>query len=258
MHRRMLMKIGGKAFDDRKGFIELAEAIKENPGVAFILVHGGGAEISQALKTAGRPTHFVDGIRVTQAEDVAIVEKVLAEVNARIADSLEDAGVSCQRLSGKTEALLLVEPLRRQGQDFGFVGEIKKVNPAPILNSLARRQVPVVSPVSIGEDGGTYNVNADSAAAALAIASECTDLLYFTDVTGVQIDGELCPLLSIQQARQFIAEGKIKGGMIAKLESAFEALSGKVPRVHILKWQGQQTLQQLVSDGPLERTTLHV
>jgi len=253
----MLMKIGGKAFDDRKGFIELAGAIKENPAVDFIIVHGGGAEISQALKAAGRPTHFVDGIRVTQAEDVVIVEGVLAEVNARIAGSLKDGGVSCQRLSGKTEALLLVEPMRREGQDFGFVGEIQKVNPAPVLTSLARRQVPVVSPVSIGEDGGTYNVNADSAAAALAIASECTDLLYFTDVPGVQIDGALCPLLSVREAREFIVDGKIRGGMIAKLESAFEALNGKVPRVHILKWQGQQTLQQLVGDGPLEKTTLH-
>jgi acetylglutamate kinase len=117
--------------------------------------------------------------------------------------------------------------------------------------------VPVVSPVSIGEDGGTYNVNADSAAAALAIASECTDLLYFTDVTGVQIDGTLRPLLSIEEARRFIADGKIKGGMVAKLESAFEALSGKVPRVHILKWQGPETMWELVSGGPLERTTLH-
>ena len=257
MNRRMLMKIGGKAFDDRKGFLELAGAIKENPAVEFIIVHGGGAEISQALQAAGRPTHFVDGIRVTQAEDVAIVEKVLADINARIADSLKAIGVSCRQLSGKTESLLLVEPMRRRGQDFGYVGEIKKVNPAPILASLESRRVPIVSPISIGEDGSTYNVNADSAAAALAIASACTDLLYFTDVTGVQIDGALCPLLSLQEARQFIVDGKIKGGMIAKLESAFEALSGKVPRVHILKWQGQQTLQQLVGDGPLERTTLH-
>jgi acetylglutamate kinase len=257
MKRRMLMKIGGKAFDDRKGFIELADAIKENPTVDFIMVHGGGAEISQALQAAGRPTHFVDGIRVTQAEDVAIVEKVLAEVNARIAGYLEEGGVSCRRLSGKSESLLVVEPLKRGGQDFGFVGEIKEVNPAPILISLADGRVPVVSPVSICEDGGTYNVNADSAAAALAIASECTDLLYFTDVTGVQIDGALRPLLSIGEARRFIADGKIKGGMVAKLESAFEALSGKVPRVHILKWQGPETMRELVSGGPLERTTLH-
>ena len=173
----MLMKIGGKAFDDRKGFMELAGAIKENHAVDFIIVHGGGAEISQALQAAGRPTHFVDGIRVTRAEDVAIVERVLTDVNSRIAGYLEEGGVSCGRLSGKTDSLLLVEPLKRGGQDFGFVGEIKKVNPAPIVSSLANQQVPVVSPVSVGEDGGTYNVNADSAAAALAIASECTDLL---------------------------------------------------------------------------------
>jgi acetylglutamate kinase len=258
MKRRMLMKIGGKAFDDRKGFIELADAIRENNGVDFIIVHGGGAEISQALQTAGRPTHFVDGIRVTRAEDVAIVEKVLAQVNGRIAGYLEEGGVSCRRLSGMTESLLLVEPLKRGEQDFGFVGAIKKVNQAPIVSSLAKGQVPVVSPVSVGEDGSAYNVNADSAAAALAMASDCTDLLFFTDVTGVQIDGELRPLLSLEEARQFIATGRIKGGMVAKLESAFEALNGKVPRVHILKWQGPETLRALVNERPLERTTLHV
>jgi acetylglutamate kinase len=258
MKRRMLMKIGGKAFDDQKGFMELAAAIKENHAVDFIIVHGGGAEISQALQAAGRPTHFIDGIRVTRAEDVAIVERVLTDVNARIAGYLEEGGVSCGRLSGKTDSLLLVEPLKRGGQDFGFVGEIKKVNPAPIVSIFANHQVPVVSPVSVGEDGGTYNVNADSAAAALAIASECTDLLFFTDVPGVQIDGELRPLLSMEDAQRFIAEGKIKGGMIAKLESAFEALNGKVPRVHVLKWQGPETLQALVNEKPFERTTLHV
>lgn len=257
MKRRMLMKIGGKAFDDRQGFIELAGAIKENPAVDFIIVHGGGAEISQALQAAGRPTHFVDGIRVTRAEDVAVVEKVLADVNGRIAGYLEEGGVACGRLSGKTDSLLLVEPLKRGGQDYGFVGEIKKVNPAPIVSNLSHRRVPVVSPISVGEDGGTYNVNADSAAAALAIASQCTDLLYFTDVTGVQIDGRHCPVLSIREARQFIADGQIKGGMVAKLESAFEALNGKVPRVHILRWQGRETLRQLAGEGPVERTTLH-
>ena len=258
MSVRVLMKIGGRAFEDREGFQELANAIQENPSVEFVIVHGGGAEISQALKAAGRQTHFVDGIRVTGAEDVAIVEDVLAQVNARIAGMLNDFGVACRRLSGKTESMLVVRPLRGRGQDYGFVGEIRHVDPAPILSSLAALQVPVVSPISIGEDGHTYNVNADSAAAALAIAARCTDLLFFTDVPGVQIDGELRSELAMPEARRLIAEGKIQGGMVAKLESAFTALQGEVPRVHILKWQGNQTLTGLIHDTPLQRTTLHV
>jgi acetylglutamate kinase len=257
MNRRILMKIGGKAFDDRQGYEQLARAMTAHQEVDFMIVHGGGAEISQALQAAGRQTRFVDGIRVTEAEDVAIVDGVLSQINERISKQLNDHGVSCRGMSGKTEGLLLVEPMVRGTQHYGFVGEITQVNPGVVLSSLLNRRVPVISPISMDKNGLIYNVNADSAAAALAIASRCTDLIYFTDVTGVQIDGELCAHLSIEEAEQLIAAEKIKGGMVAKLKSAFDALHGEVPRVHILKWQGEETLIQLIHDAPLTGTTVH-
>ena len=246
MKHRILIKIGGRAFDGEKGFQDLAAAIKSRPDLELIIVHGGGAEISQALKEAKRETQFVDGIRVTRAEDIRIVEKVLSgTINHRIADWLSANAVACRRMSGKTENLFLVEPMTRGGLNWGYVGEIRQVNAAVVLKALKERQVPVISPISADEQGASYNVNADSAAAALAAAARCTDLVFITDVPGVLVNDEIQPSLTVQQARSLIADGAIKGGMVAKMESAFEALEKKVPRIHIIQWQGPETLTNI-------------
>ena len=247
MRSRILIKIGGRAFEDEQGFRELAEAILAAPGVDVIIVHGGGAEISQALKDAGRKTEFIDGIRVTRAEDIEIVEKILSgTVNQRISSWLEANGVICAPMSGRTQKLFVVKPLTRNGRDLGFVGQIKQVNPAVVADAVGSGKVPVISPISADEKGDAYNVNADSAAAALAAAAGCTDLVFVTDVPGVLIGEHTRPSLSIQEAQSLIAEGVIKGGMVAKMESAFHALTQNVPRVHIIQWQGAHTLQEVI------------
>ncbi len=247
MNHRILIKIGGRAFDDEQGFRELAGAIKSSPKLEVIIVHGGGAEISQALKDAGRQTEFIDGIRVTRAEDIQIVETVLSgTVNQRISSWLDTNGVASLRMSGKTQRLFVVDPLIRNGRDLGFVGKIKQVNPAVVIDAIQSGKVPVISPISANEKGASYNVNADSAAAALAAAAQCTDLVFITDVPGVLIGQQTQPSLSIADAQTLMAEGVIKGGMVAKMESAFEALNQSVPRVHIIQWQGAHTLQEVV------------
>jgi acetylglutamate kinase len=259
MNARILIKIGGRAFEGEQGFKELAAAIKSGNGLELIIVHGGGAEISQALKIAKRETKFIDGIRVTRAEDIKIVEDVLSgTVNLRIASWLSGNGVECRRMSGKTENLFLVEPLTRGGLNWGYVGKIKQVNAAVVLENLKENRVPVISPVSGDETGESYNVNADSAAAALAAAAGCTDLLFITDVPGVMIHEQVRPSLSVKEAQSLITEGIIQGGMVAKMESAFEALSKKVPRVHIIKWQGIDTLKNLVNQKPVSGTVIHL
>jgi len=257
MKSRILIKIGGRAFEDKQGFRELAQAILSAKQVEVIIVHGGGAEISQALKDAGRQTEFINGIRVTRAADIKIVETVLSgTVNQRISSWLEANGVPSLRMSGKTQRLFVVDPLIRDGRDLGFVGKIKQVNPAVVIDAIQSGQVPVISPISANAKGASYNVNADSAAAALAAAAHCTDLVFITDVPGVLIAKQTRPCLSIGQAQPLIAEGIIQGGMAAKMESAFEALDQGVPRVHIIQWQGTHTLQEVVQQRCNAGTTV--
>ncbi len=257
MISRILIKIGGRAFEGEQGFKELATAIKSIREIEIVIVHGGGAEISQALKDANRKTQFIDGIRVTGADDIKIVESVLSKtISQRIVSRLEKNGVPCRPLSGRSRQLFIVEPLTRRGQDLGFVGKIKQINAGVVLDSLKSGQVPVVSPISANEEGQSYNVNADSAAAALAAAIRCTDLVFVTDVPGVLVDDEIRPSLSVQKAQALIADGTIQGGMVAKMESAFEALHQKVPRVHIIQWHGPQTLHNIIEGKPETGTTI--
>ena len=138
MKKRVLLKIGGQAFEDRKGYEALASALLAATEAAFVIVHGGGAEISEALKAAQREFKFIDGIRVTRAADIAIVEEVLSNtVNARIAKYLTEAGLATCRMSGKTDALLLAEP--------------RQLGPAPRAAADRRRQ-PFPSLLAAGLD----------------------------------------------------------------------------------------------------------
>jgi len=258
MTSRLLIKIGGRAFETQEGFSGLAQAIKKSHGTEVVIVHGGGAEISQALQAAGRQTQFIDGIRVTQAEDIKIVEDVLSgTINERIAAWIGAGGIACQRMSGKTGNLFLVEPLSRGGLNWGFVGRIKQVNAGVVLQAVKAGKVPVISPISVDENGASYNVNADSAAAALAAGARCTDLVFVTDVPGVLVREQIRPALTVAQARDLIADGTIKGGMVAKMEAAFEALAKNVPRVHIIQWQGPDTLSDMAAERFNHGTVIH-
>ena len=257
MSTRILIKIGGRAFEDEGGFRELAEAILSAKKVEVIIVHGGGAEISRALKDAGRKTEFIDGIRITRAADIQIVEAVLSgTVNQRISSWLEANGVSCVPMSGKTQKLFVVEPLTRNGRDLGFVGNIKQVNPAVAIEAIQSGKVPVISPISANEKDASYNVNADSAAASLAAAAHCTDLVFITDVPGVLVDDQPRSSLTVKEAQTLIADGIIKGGMVAKMESAFVALDQDVPRVHIIEWQGPDTLRSIINRKSIPGTII--
>jgi acetylglutamate kinase len=253
---KILLKIGGRAFSNEKGFQELAGSICRL-AAPCIVVHGGGSEISEALKAAGREIRFVDGIRVTEAEDVEIVEKVLSgTVNSRIVQYLIKAGCPCQRMSGKTGRLILVTPMKsRNGMEVGFVGQVSAVNPVPIEAVLSEKMVPVVSPISADAQGHTYNVNADSAAAALAVGVGCTDLIYFTDVPGVKVKDRILARISESEVHSLIASGDITGGMVAKLESALKAVEGGVERVHIAQWTG--SLEEILGPDALSGTTVH-
>jgi acetylglutamate kinase len=150
-------------------------------------------------------------------------------------------------MSGRTENLFVVEPLTRGGLNWGFVGQIKQVSAGVVLKAIKAGEVPVISPISVDANGASYNVNADSAAAALAAAARCTDLVFVTDVPGVLVGEQIRSFLTVAQAQALIADGTIKGGMVAKMEAAFEALANNVPRVHIIQWQGPKTLSDMIA-----------
>lgn len=258
MKPKILIKIGGRAFADRDGFRELTQAM-QSVHADIALVHGGGSEISQALQEAGREFVFVDGVRATNAEDIEIVERVLSEtINGRIAGYLSEFGVNCTRLSGKSDSLLIAHKLLRNGKDIGHVGEVVDVNPEVIWRAWEHGSVPVVSPISANEQGVTFNVNADTAAAALAVGAQCTDLVYFSDVPGVLQDGDsVVPSMSIDAGKFLIQTGIISGGMVAKMESIFHAIEHGVQRVHITQWQGTDTLHHLLDGNDIVKTTIH-
>ncbi len=150
----------------------------------------------------------------------------------------------------------MVKPLIRDDRDLGFVGKIKQVNPSVVIDAVQSGQVPVISPISANEKGASYNVNADSAAAALAAAAGCTDLVFITDVPGVLVDDQTRASLTVKEAQTLIADGIIKGGMVAKMESAFEALDQDVPRVHIIQWQGADTLRSIINRKSIAGTII--
>jgi len=257
MNSSILLKIGGRAFKETRAFAELADAIKCCKSTHITIVHGGGAEITKALEKANRKAIFVDGIRVTKSEDIKIVEDVLSRnVNERIASLISEQGVATKRMSGRTKGLFTVEKMRRNGQDFGFVGNIINVKPKVVFDSLSKNKVPVISPISEDNSGKVYNVNADSAAAALAVSLECTDLVYFTDVPGIKDGNVLYPSLKIRKAKELIKNRTITEGMVPKMESAFFALNGGVSRVHIARWDGKETLENIILSQPKTGTAI--
>ena len=246
----ILLKIGGQAFDNQQSFQELSQAILALRDTQTVIVHGGGAEISRALRNANREPVFIDGFRVTTQQDIEIVEHVLSNtVNNRIAQTLENNGIACERLSGKSEGLFLVHPFQRKGYEYGFVGEIVQVNPEGVQKALDNKKLPVVSPVSGDAQGNSYNVNADSAAAALAAALKVDDLIFFTDVPGVRIKDKIISSMTASMAENWIQKGAITGGMVAKMESVALALGKGVQRIHIVQWHGADTLLKILYDS---------
>ncbi len=238
-------------------FSELARAIKNLDGVQIMLVHGGGAEISKALEAAQIKSEWVDGLRITGEKEIQIVEQVLSEtVNSRIAGVLQQNGVACRRMSGKTNGFIIAEPLEHPTHDLGHVGRVKAVRPGTVLEVIDAGEVPVISPISADRDDRTFNINADSAAGAIAGALDCTDLVYFTDVPGVKAGDEFLSRLTVKEAAELIKSGVISGGMVAKIRSAFDAIEARVARVHITKWHGPETLQDIIEEKPEGGTTV--
>lgn len=246
--KTVLIKYGGHAMGDDSlaaGFARDLVLIKR-VGVNPIVVHGGGPQIGKMLERLGIVSEFVDGLRVTDQKTVDVVEMVLAgSINKQIVSAINSAGGKAVGLSGKDGNLIQAHKLQRTTRDpesnierlldLGFVGEPMQVNPEVLETISASDLIPVVAPIGIGPDGETYNINADTAAGAVAGAIGAKRLLMLTDVPGVMDDaGNVLASLTKAQAKQMIGSGAINGGMIPKVETCIDAVEGGVGGAVIL------------------------
>jgi acetylglutamate kinase len=238
--RRAVVKYGGAAMVKDSLKASFANDIKllRSAGLLPIVVHGGGPEITHTLKKLGnKQSEFVDGIRVTAPEEVKVVEMVLTgKINTEIVSLLNQGGFTAAvGVSGKDAGLLRAKKLLGEGgRDLGMVGEVVQVNAEYIQMFLDKGYVPIISPVGIGEDGEGYNINADTAAAEIAVSIKADKLIYLTDVAGILEQGELVSTITGSALRDKIAKGTVSGGMVQKAKSALSALDRGVSSVHII------------------------
>lgn len=226
----LVLKIGGNQVEDPAflaGFVAAVKGLLAEHNV--VVVHGGGKEIAELHDHFGVPFETVEGLRVTSAEGMRLVEMALnGSVNTRLVAWLVNGGVDAIGLTGLDLGLVRVRPLQVAGRSLGRVGQVTAVNAEALLQLLDLSVVPVISPVSLGEDGQTYNVNADHVATAVAREVEAARLIFVTNVPGVQLAGRTARALAPRQVEELIAEGQISGGMIPKVRAATDAVAGGV------------------------------
>ncbi len=256
--KTVCIKIGGSTVDAEGLLLELGRSIHQLLTDSFpIIVHGGGKDIARQLKLLNREFTFIEGMRVTDAEMVKIVQMVLSgDVNKRIVNALLTEGVQAAGCSGVDSSLFTASKMLINGQDIGFVGQIKKVNPALIDLCKTAGIVPVVSPISRDSAGCIYNVNADLAAGELAMAIRADDLIFVSDVPGVLIEGAVRKEIRISEIESLIEQGHITGGMVPKLRSAADAVNRGVGRVHICGWHDSATLRNELTGGATSGTVI--
>ena len=241
--KTIVIKYGGNAMvneDLTRKILEDVTLLKY-VGINPILVHGGGPEINAMLTRVGVKSEFHNGLRITDEATMEIVQMVLAgKLNKNIAAQIGTLGGKAIGLCGKDAGLIQVtkKPPLPDGVDLGHVGDIVKVN-TKLLNALcADEYIPVISTVGVDAAGESYNINADTAASAIATALKAEKLIFLTDIDGVRRVPEdpttLYPILTVEQARALIADGTISGGMIPKVNSCVDAIEKGVRRVHIL------------------------
>ena len=236
----IVVKYGGSAMVDEKLKMNVIKDVVLLKLVGFkpIIVHGGGKEISSWVKKIGMEPRFVNGLRVTDEPTMELAEMVLNRVNKSLVQLVQELGVKAVGISGKDGGLLNVEKKLSDGQDIGYVGNIKKVNPELLFDLLEKDFLPIVCPIGYDDNFDSYNINADDAACAIAKAVKAEKLAFLTDVEGVYRDfsdkSSLISELTLEDAEKFIAEGNAGGGMLPKLKNCIDALQEGVSRVHIL------------------------
>ena len=246
--KTMVIKYGGNAMVDEalKNSFARDVILMKLVGMNPVVVHGGGPQISEVLDKIGKESTFIDGMRVTDSETMDVVEMVLGGlVNKEIVNLINSLGGRAVGLTGKYGNLVRARKLkvskddpvleRPEITDYGHVGEVESVDPRVVQLLETQAFIPVIAPIGVGEDGQTYNINADTAAGAIAAAVGASKLVMLTDVAGVlDSEGQLVSKISASEGRQLIGDGTISGGMIPKVETCLDAVETGVEAAHIL------------------------
>ena len=247
--KTIVIQYGGNAMinDELKEKVMQDIALMKYVGIKVVIVHGGGPEITQYLKKFGKESSFVSGLRVTDEETVEIAEMVLdGKINSEIVTLLNRRGVRAVGLSGKDAELIQAEKklatVYEDGQkskvDIGYVGKAKKIDIQIVEDLISKNYDPVIAPIGVGEDGESYNINADYVAADIAGALKAEKLLLLTDTEGVYKNFEdknsFISTLTANEAKDFIKSGIIAGGMIPKVEACLRALTTGARKTHII------------------------
>ena len=236
----IVVKYGGSAMSNeelQKNVIKDVTLLKL-VGFKPIIVHGGGKEISRWVGKVGMEPRFVNGLRVTDEETMEIAEMVLNKVNKDLVRMVGELGVRAVGVSGKDGGLLQCDKKYADGEDIGYVGDIKKVDPKVLYDLLEKDFLPIVAPIGLDDQFMTYNINADDAACAIAKAVGADKLVFLTDIEGLYRDindkSSFISRLTASKAEALIEEGLIGGGMLPKLQNCTDAIREGVSRVHIL------------------------
>ncbi len=244
----VVVKIGGSLMESGEALRGVARALASlwSGGVPLVLVHGGGKDINRNLQWLGEEPQFKNGLRVTSEDALLIVEMTLSgTVNKRLVSLLQSEGARSCGISGVDGSTLICLPL---DPELGRVGTVSHVRPALVEALLRDRFLPVVSPISADTAGAHYNVNADDAASALAVALKAERLVYVSDVAGVMDAAKkILPVLNREKAEALIKSDVIAGGMIPKVRSCLAAVEAGVGEVHICGFSTAEALEAQIS-----------
>ena len=245
----VVIKYGGNAMinDELKEKVMQDITLMKYVGIRPVIVHGGGPDITGFLKKVGKQSEFVSGLRVTDEETVEIAEMVLdGKVNSEIVNLLNRRGVRAVGLSGKDAGLIqarkkmatVYEGESAKKVDIGYVGEVERIDTGILEDLLENDYIPVIAPIGVGQDGESYNINADYVAAEIAGALNAEKLLLLTDIEGIYKDyhdkSTFISTLTLAEAKKYIKDGTISGGMIPKVEACLCALEAGAGKTHII------------------------
>ena len=246
--KTIVIKYGGSTMEEKrmKRSFALDVVLLKYIGLNPVVVHGGGPQIGEMLMKIGKKSQFIEGMRVTDGETMDVVEMVLVgKVNKEIVDLINQQGGKAVGLSGKDGRLITAKKMkltksRGKGKmpeiiDMGMVGEVKAINPGVIEALKKENFIPIIAPVGVGEEGETYNINADLVAGKIATALKAEKFILLTDVEGVKDEKHrLIPTLDAKQAKRLISQKVISSGMIPKVNCCLDALGGGVAKTHII------------------------